>query len=135
MASDPTTVEEQNRGVVPHRTLCRMVGAFLALFAGLFTIANGASEPSSNSGAGLTLTNAIQVRRLPVEAAWHPNRVRLSGVVTYQDIEWNMLFVQDTTAGIFLSQSDVKEQFKPGQRVEVEGAADPGAYTPIVSGA
>src|SRR6266542_1045437 len=110
-----------------------VASAFLALSPSLFPSAGWADAPPSNSGVELTLTNAIQIRQLPVEAAAHAKPVRLRGVVTYEDFEWNMLFVQDLTAGIFVSQSDAREQFRPGQMVEVEGITDPGSYTPTIS--
>src|SRR5258707_11798342 len=105
MATEATTVEAANRSRGPHKMPGMLASAFLALLASLFPSAGWADEPPSNSGVGLTLTNAIQIRRLPVEAASHAKPVRLRGVVTYADFEWNMLFIQDLTAGIFVSQS------------------------------
>ena len=118
MATEPTTVEAPNRSLGPHKMPGIVAGAFLAFLASLFPGAGWADEAPSSSGVGLTLTNAIQIRRLPVEAASHAKPVRLRGVVTYADFEWNMLFVQDLTAGIFVSQSDAKQQLRPGQMVD-----------------
>ena len=60
----------------------------------------------------------------------HP--VRLRGVVTYYERDWELLFVQDATAGIFVWPRGERFSIKAGDMVEVEGASGPGQYAPIV---
>lgn len=78
------------------------------------------------------LTNAVQVRHLTGEQTRRGLPVHLDGVVTYADPDWNMLFVQDATAGVFVLQSGGGPPLATGQRVRVEGFGDPGSYLPVV---
>jgi signal transduction histidine kinase len=59
--------------------------------------------------------------------------VRLRGVVTYFEENFFSRFIQDDTAGIYLSGSgEPARHLLPGQLVEVEGVTEPGEYAPIV---
>ncbi len=89
----------------------------------------------AQGGTGRILTHAIEVRSLSPEAARGRVAVHLSGVVTYSDLQWNMLFVQDTTAGVFVNDSvgHLKTNLSPGQLVEIEGVTDPGTYSPTIT--
>jgi len=78
------------------------------------------------------LTNAIQVRQLSSEAARRQWPVRLRGVVTYVDAPWNMMFVQDATAGVFVQTSAGATNLATGQEVEITGVTHPGAFSPII---
>jgi signal transduction histidine kinase len=92
-----------------------------------------AAEKPFSDGKSATITNAIQVRRLSVEESLRAIPVHLSGVVTYSDSDWNMLFVQDASTGIYLNQSDARQRLSAGQSVEIDGFTDPGNFTPVVS--
>lgn len=71
----------------------------------------------------LSLTPADAARNVPV---------RLRAVVTYYDEEWCMLFVQDSTAGIYVQCRSHEFPVAIGQLVEVAGVTAPGEYSPIV---
>ena len=78
------------------------------------------------------LTRVEQVRRLSIEESKRGYPVRLDAVVTYADLDWNMLFVQDPTGGIYVDPAGSKQVLRPGQRVELEGTTQPGGYRPSV---
>jgi PAS domain S-box-containing protein len=81
-----------------------------------------------------TLTQVRQIRDLPPsEAAWkYPVRVR--GVVTTLWKDYQSLFVQDETAGIFIAASklNLDTNWNVGDEVEIEGVSGPGGYAPII---
>jgi two-component system sensor histidine kinase/response regulator len=80
------------------------------------------------------LTNALQVRRLSVEQAKCRFPVQLHGVVTYYDPSWNMLFFQDSTAGLFVAtrREKLPASLRSGQLIELGGVAAPGDFAPVV---
>src|SRR5262249_61466467 len=51
------------------------------------------------------LTRIEQIRRLSNEEAPRGYPVRLNAVVTYADLDWQILFVRDETGGIFVNPS------------------------------
>ena len=63
------------------------------------------------------------------------HRVALTGVVTYWDPVWSLLFVQDHTAGIFVLLSEKPPSLNVGTRVRIVGETSPGHFAPEVSGA
>jgi hypothetical protein len=79
-----------------------------------------------------TLTSVEEVRNLPLPEAALGHPVSVRGVVTYYDPEGEILFVQDSTAGIFVDSSGMKLPVKPGQLVELEGKSSAPEYSPIV---
>jgi PAS domain S-box-containing protein len=78
------------------------------------------------------LTQAKAVRELPVSEAERGYPVRIQGVVTCVDQEWNLLFVQDETSGIYVLDSPATFAGKVGQVVEVEGFSGSGWFAPII---
>jgi PAS domain S-box-containing protein len=94
--------------------------------------ASGAEEPP-RAGEGLPrLTRIDQVLRLTPEEASRAYPVIVTGVVTYDDAEWCMLFVQDATAGIYVQCRSHGFATAVGQRVEVRGITSPGEFSPII---
>ncbi|HKS36746.1 MAG TPA: PAS domain-containing protein [Verrucomicrobiae bacterium] len=79
------------------------------------------------------LTNAQQVRALTVPEARRRLPVRMRGVVTYVDLDWRMLFVQDSTTGAYVLGFDPRKHLATGDLVEVTGISQPGAYSPFIS--
>lgn len=80
------------------------------------------------------LQTAQEVRSLSAVEAEQAHRVRLQGVVTYYDPEWQLLFVQDSTAGIFVMLTGAGAlAVEAGQRVIVEGKSGPGHFAPVVT--
>jgi signal transduction histidine kinase/CheY-like chemotaxis protein len=88
------------------------------------------------SGNRELLTQASSIRNLsPAEAARH-HPVRLRAVVTYVDKDWQMLFVQDSTGGVFVDTEGSSDQgaldATAGDLVDVQGWSDPGNYAPEI---
>ena len=109
-----------------------LTAGILCLALGLrFTAAAAADALREVSGA--VLTNALQVRALTFEEANRFLPVRIRGVVTFMDSEWGMMFVQDSTAGVYVMNFDLRTQLPAGQMVEVSGVSNPGAYSPVIS--
>lgn len=82
-----------------------------------------------------TLTTAAQVRSLTTEQAAASLPVHLRGVVTYFDDNLFSRFVQDATAGIYVSLERATNiaAMTPGNLVEVDGVSSPGEYAPVVA--
>ena len=78
------------------------------------------------------LTTAEQVRRLSPAEALKGYPIRLQAVVTYNDPDMRLLFVQDRTGGIYVEAWRHIHRLEPGDRVSVEGRSSPGAFAPIV---
>ena len=88
--------------------------------------------PLSTGRELLSLSLSETDRRMPVQ---------ITGVVTYADVPWTMLYVQDETAGVFVSVETEKmpldqratfEALAPGDLVEVRGSTGRGQYGPIL---
>ncbi|HEV3279770.1 MAG TPA: response regulator [Terriglobia bacterium] len=79
-----------------------------------------------------TLTQAAQIRRLTTEQARLKYPVALRGVVTYYAPDFQLTFIQDSSAGIFLNVVDRAPESNPGDVVEVEGVTGPGDFAPQV---
>jgi len=95
--------------------------------------ADGSSDRRTTRGArGLpVLTLAEQVRRLAPEQANLGYPVHLQAVVTYY-AEGEDLFVQDSSAGIWVDLGPTKLPLRFGQRVEVEGVSEFKDFAPQV---
>ncbi|MDA1275280.1 MAG: PAS domain S-box protein [Verrucomicrobia bacterium] len=76
------------------------------------------------------LTRAAQIRKLPRELAAQRIPIRLTGVMTYTDAEWQLGFIQDRSGGIFVAMN--QPEIRPGQWVELTGRTDPGGYVPMI---
>lgn len=79
------------------------------------------------------LKKATEVRQLSEQEARRGYPVQLRGVVTYYDRDWFLLFVQDSTAGIFISPEKAPDLLE-GQLVEIRGVTAAG-YAPEIAGA
>ena len=78
------------------------------------------------------LTHAAQIRQLSPQEVEKAYPVHLRGVVTYYDSVAPNLFVQDSTAGIWVDVAGAANPPRPGQRIDLEGVVGPG-FTPIVN--
>ena len=85
--------------------------------------------------AQTVITEAAAVRRLSSFDTSLRHRVRLTGVVTYHDPAWRLLFVQDRTAGVFVFADEDLSPLAPGTEVEVEGETDTGGFAPALTNA
>jgi signal transduction histidine kinase len=79
------------------------------------------------------MRTAADVRRLSRQEAREGRPIKLDAVVTFNDPEMRLLFVQDGTAGIYVESFRHVHRVRAGDRVEIEGVSGPGAFLPIVS--
>lgn len=106
------------------RPRCRQALLLLTLGSGFCgTCPVEAAEP---------LQTAAQVRGLTVEQAQSHDPVKLRGVVTFFDKTLYSHFIQDETAGIYLTESTNLPGMASGQRVEVIGVTGAGEYAPVI---
>jgi signal transduction histidine kinase/CheY-like chemotaxis protein len=92
----------------------------------------------SADAASAVLTRVAEVKALSPDEAAEGRRVLIQGVITYQHTNSYALFLQDSTAGIYLAPG-FPEHFgeiavQPGDRVEVEGKTHPGGFAPVIAG-
>ena len=79
------------------------------------------------------LTKVSDVRSLTPHEAGGRYPVQISGVVTFSDPVWSILFVQDSTGGIFVTIDDLPDgMLEAGDLVEVEGFTEHGGFAPNV---
>jgi signal transduction histidine kinase len=102
----------------------------LSVFLFFVLAANGLAQSSNQTIA--PLTHANQIRRLTAEQAEQAYPVKIRGVIT-DDVPAPDLFIQDSTAGIYVegSQSPVFEHHL-GDLVEIEGVTGPGKFAPVI---
>lgn len=80
------------------------------------------------------LTSAHSIHQLSVEQAGRHLPVRLRGVITYRNVAAHEFFVQDRTAGLYITGPAAAQEndLVPGDDVLVEGTTLPGAFAPVV---
>ncbi len=79
------------------------------------------------------LLRAEDVRRLTRDEAARGYAVRLTGTVTFHDPEWNILYVQDRSAGIYVFTKGEDASIAAGDLVAIEGLSASGQFSPVVS--
>ena len=77
------------------------------------------------------ISTIAEIRRLPPVEARRGFPVQFRAVVTYWMKPRNFVFVQDSTAGIFMVNTGVPVE--PGQLIDVKGASAGGDFAPIVN--
>lgn len=82
-------------------------------------------------GSAEALTTVAAVRALTSEQANQALPVRLNGVVTYEDDDWRLLFMQDATGGLYVKYSGAAK-LAVGDRVRVVGLTNAGNFAPVV---
>ncbi len=70
-------------------------------------------------------TTATAIEQASVDEALHGTPVRMEGVVTYSDPSWGLLFVEDSTGGLFISARGVSSPPSVGTQVRLEGVVAP----------
>ena len=101
----------------------------LAMLFALTTFTGGAQTNQE-------LDSIAEIRALTPEQAQQNIPVHLNAVVTFFSQDLYSCFVEDATAGIFLSfppHNIWPTPLEPGQTVEVTGLAIPGEYAPVVA--
>ncbi len=86
-------------------------------------------------GERRVITTVDDVRRLDAHDAALGHQVKLRATVTLLDGPWNMLMVQDATAGIYVFLSQLEHALpkcRPGDIVELEGESGPGEFAPMI---
>jgi signal transduction histidine kinase len=112
---------------LPASQLVRVMGRVL-MIALLAAVRSGAAPPSAGA-----LTNAADILSLSTAQASLGLGVRLNGVVTAAEPEWNgQFYVQDDTSGIFVNNLGGPRP-TPGDRVEIDGNTASGPFAPIIS--
>ena len=90
-------------------------------------------QAASAKGVVELLRTARQVHELPPDEAAEGCPVHLRAVVTFYDRVSNLLFVQDSTGGIYVPPQKLPiAGLHPGDLVDVEGLSGPGEYAPVV---
>ena len=89
------------------------------------------SGSATRAESAVPLVTAEQVKMLPPDNVTL-RRVRLRGVVTFHDIEYHQLYLQDATGGIFLFPTDEMRESYQNKEVEVTGYSAPGGFAPTV---
>jgi PAS domain S-box-containing protein len=79
-----------------------------------------------------TLTHIEQIRGLTLEQARQGYPVRIRAVVTYCHFADGDLFIQDSTAGVWVDPKTFNVHLRFGQLVEVEGTAGVGDFSPEI---
>ncbi|MGO9270754.1 MAG: PAS domain S-box protein, partial [Terriglobia bacterium] len=82
-----------------------------------------------------TLTHIEQIRGLAPEEAGRDYPVRIRAVVTYCHVDDGDLFIQDSTAGVWVDPKKLGLNLRSGQLVEVEGTTGVGDFSPEIDNA
>ncbi len=96
------------------------------------TVGDRKSSPVAASKSMPVLTKAADVHRLSQGEAARGYPVRVRAVVTYFDPDWQLLFVQDDTGGVFVEHGDETWTFDVGQKLEIEGTSNRGGFAPTI---
>lgn len=79
------------------------------------------------------VTTVAQIRRLTPEQASESRAMTIRGVVTYCDPSWGLMFVQDSSGGIFVDIHGLELDLSVGDFVQVDGMSSPGDFAPIIN--
>jgi len=74
-----------------------------------------------------------ELKSLSVETAAKGLPVDITGTVTFFDLAWSLLFLQDTTGGVYVDIHSLIPDVQVGDTVRVRGYSGPGDYAPIVT--
>ena len=126
--------DEQTCGL---RAWGRVLHLWWVLLGGLILLASGNDGRTSDtfalsaSSAGV-LTNVAQVLTMRRAHAAESPQVRLRGLVTLYQPDWQLFFVQDLTGGIYLYSDRKHPDLHSGQWIELDGTAHQGRLSPVV---
>jgi len=101
-------------------------GVAVVMVSAMFT-------PAAAAPAGpVSLSSFRQALELPRTALSNKPPIRAQAVVTFTDYDYNLIFLHDFSAGIFLYRHTTPTRLAVGDWIEVEGVASPGLYANIV---
>jgi hypothetical protein len=102
--------------------------------AGLVMTRAKVNVPMSGNPALPVLNRISQIRDLSAPQAARGFPVQVRGVITFKDADQNLQFVQDGSAGIYVSLEAKRfDVFPPaGTRIELLGFTGPGDFAPII---
>ena len=110
-------------------------GKILAILCAIVSgVSLHAQSPSGSTRDQTTnaLTTTAAVQALSAEEAAKGYPVKLRGVVTFSQDWWRLLFVQDSTGGIYCEPAGLPVFPAVGSEVEIEGISGAGSYLPVV---
>lgn len=88
------------------------------------------------AGAELpAVTRVEQIRHMTANEAAKAYPVRIQAVVTYYNFEFGDLFIQDSSAGVWVDPGDTKLEVEAGSLVEVTGRTSAGDFSPDIHSA
>ncbi len=96
------------------------------------TSSDSTATPVASERAKDALTSVSQLRKLTPDEARRGDPVHLRATVTYFDAAWSLLFLQDSTGGIFVNVQGQNLKLESGQIVEAEGVSGPGDFAPVL---
>lgn len=108
-------------------------GRKLAWVALLFLAMHGVALVCQTPGQTREIHTTAELVALGNQKASHGPAVDLHATVTFTDVAWRTLFVQDSTGPIFVLIDQQTERVHAGDFIEVRGIAAPGAVAPIVT--
>jgi PAS domain S-box-containing protein len=111
--------------------MAQWLSAALIFLGGAAPLSHGAEDGAGPVSTARALTNASQVLQLSAAEANRAHPVQLRGVVTYFNNAWQSLFLQDVTAGIYVSPP-YEGAWRAGDMMEVEGVTSAGQFAPMV---
>jgi signal transduction histidine kinase/DNA-binding response OmpR family regulator/HPt (histidine-containing phosphotransfer) domain-containing protein len=99
---------------------------------GLIQLLSGASGQRTLQTTDMPVhTQVASIRALSSSEAKRRQPVRLTGVITYVDAAWSMIFVQDATGGIFVQTDGFGSgTYRAGQLVQIEAVTEHSEYAP-----
>ena len=110
-------------------TTARTAGLYrLWWFCGLFLL----TDCGSPGFRGRPITTSGEIRTLSEEQAQRHPVAHLQGVVTYADVGWKLLFLQDSTGGVRV-EGDFPQTLKVGQLIKMTGIVVSGGKNPTIA--
>jgi PAS domain S-box-containing protein len=103
----------------------------MVLLAWLLSVVAAQGQKSTKANLP-TLTHVEQIREMTIEEAGRGYPVRIRGVVTYYNWDAGDLFIQDSTAGIWVNRGETKLALHHGEFVQVEGFSNAGDVAPEI---
>ncbi len=111
------------------------LAGFLGIERGELVLKNATDTSAPSRGpAGPPLITALAIHQLPLEEARMGSPVRLRGIVTLSDPRNGLLFMQDSSDGIYITpEYHTPAPLRVGDLVQVEGETGEGDFAPVVS--